>query len=401
VTGSGPLDWARRGGGLQRSTFLELFFDLVFVLALTQLSSSLAEHLNWSGAYRTLVLVMAVWWTWGITIWVTDLYEEREAGLQVLILTNMFGVLVMATSAQGAYGSQGEVFAGAYIGVHIVRGLVLVPAVRRHAEVRRRPLRVLVWFVASAPLWLAGGLAHGHVRVALWTLGLAVDYGAAALRWPLPVLGRSPDSEWDFGAEHISERYRQMFIIALGDTILTMGLTYVATPSTVARAAALVLCFVTTVLLWQIYFRFAAALLANLLAAGPPAARLARVTVYHHLLMVMGIVLTAVGNEVTIGHPLSSERPGWVLPIVGGPVLFLVGRILFGHLVLGHLSPSRVGGLILLLLLTPVALHIPPLAVTAATAAILTLTLLPNLHGGLARRFHEPLPQGAEGHVRG
>jgi low temperature requirement protein LtrA len=400
VTGSGPLDWTRRGGALQRSTFLELFFDLVFVLALTQLSSSLVDHLNWSGAYRTLVLVMAVWWTWAITIWVTDQYEARQVGLQVLILTNMFGVLVMATSARGAYGSQGEVFAAAYVGIHIVRGLVLVPAARR-AEVRFRPLRILVWFVVSSPLWLAGGLAHGPARLTMWTLGLVLDYGAAALRWPLPLLGRSPDSEWNFGAEHISERYRQMFIIALGDTILTTGLTYVATPSTAARAAALVLCFVTTVLLWQIYFRFAAALLASSLATGQSSARLARVAVYHHLLMVLGIVLTAVGNEVTISHPLSAERPGWVLPIVGGPTLFLIGRILFGRLVLRHLSPSRVVGLILLLLVTPAALYLPPLAVTAATVAILTLTLMPNLFQGLARVFREPLPQGEEAPTRG
>ena len=90
-----------------------------------------------------------------------------------------------------------------------------------------------------------------------------------------------------------------------------------------------------------------------------------------------------------------------MLPIVLGPALFLVGRILFGRLVLEHLSPSRVCGLILLLLLTPVALYIPPLAVTAATAAILTLTLLPNLKPGLARRFHEPVPEGAEERLRG
>lgn len=397
MTGSRPLDWARRGGDLQRSSFLELFFDLVFVLALTQLSTSLVDHLTWSAAYRTLILVMAVWWTWGITTWVTDLYEERQAGLQVLILTNMFGVLVMAISVRGAYGSQGEVFAAGYVGVHLVRGLVLVPAVRR-AEVNRRPLRILVWFLASAPLWLVGGLVHGHARVALWSLGLAVDYGAAALRWPLPVLGSSPDSEWHFGAEHISERYRQMFIIALGDTILTMGVTYVAQPSTVARAAALVLCFLTTVLLWQIYFRFAAALLANSLATGPSPARLARAAVYHHLLMVMGIVLIAVGNEVAIAHPFDTEKTGWVLPIVDGPALFLFGRILFGHLVVGRLSPSRVGGLILLLALTPAALRIPPIAATAATAAVLTLTLLPNLFGGLARLVREPIPENAEAH---
>jgi len=190
VTGSGPLDWTRRGGGLARSTFLELFFDLVFVLALTQLSSSLVDHLNWSGAYRTLVLVMAVWWTWAITIWVTDQYEASQVGLQVLVLTNMFGVLVMAVSARGAHDGQGEVFAAAYVGVHIVRGLVLVPAARR-ARVRYRPLRILVWFVVSSPLWLAGGLVHGPARVTLWTLGLVLDYGAAALRWPLPLLGRS------------------------------------------------------------------------------------------------------------------------------------------------------------------------------------------------------------------
>lgn len=379
-----------RRSDLQRSTFLELFFDLVFVLALTQLSQTLINHLNWSGAYRTLLLIMAVWWTWAITTWVTDLYEYRPA-LQVLVLTAMLGVLVMSTSVQGAYSSQGLVFAAGYVAIHVGRGLVLAPALRG-APIQHRPARILLWFVASAPLWLAGGFAHGPVRVTLWTVAVALDYTAGSAGWPVPHWGRTADSEWSFGAEHISERYRQMFIIGLGDTILTMGLTYTATPSTPARAAALVCSFLTTVLIWLIYFRFAAQLLASSFAAVRSAIRLARTAVFHHLLMVTGIVLTAVGNEVTIRAPFEAERPGWVLPIVGGPALFLFGRILFGRLVIGHVSPSRVTGLVCLTVLMPFALLVPPLAATAGTAAILTFTLLPNLFPRLARLFHEPMP---------
>jgi low temperature requirement protein LtrA len=210
----------------------------------------------------------------------------------------------------------------------------------------------------------------------------------AVLGWPVPGMGRSPDSEWDLGAEHLSERYRQMFIIGLGDTILVMGLTYVQTPSTPVRAAALTVTFLTTVLLWQIYFRYAGQVLAETIRRR---ARVAAIlAVEYHLLMVAGIVLTAVGYYLVLRHPRGHIRISWIAIIVGGPALFLVGRILFGRLVLGHLSWARVIALAGLAVVAAVAWLLPPLAVSALTAAVLCFILVPVVSPKLGRLIHEP-----------
>jgi low temperature requirement protein LtrA len=387
VSGHGTSGWLRRAADLPRPTFLELFFDLAFVFSLTQLSELLIHDLSWAGAYRTLVLLMALWWTWTTGTWTTDLYEPSHPGLQALVVVVMFGVVVMATSISGAFAGQSVTFASAFVGANLSRGLVL-SRVARDLAVRRRPQRVAVWAVLTAPLWLIGAVLHGTPQRVLWTVAAGADYVLALLGWPVPGLGRSPDSEWHLGAEHLAERYRQMFIIGLGDTILVMGLTYVQTPSTPARAAALTVVFLTTVLLWQIYFRYAGQILAETMRRRARVAAL--FVVEYHLLMVAGIVVTAVGYDAVLRHPLGHIRISWIVVIVGGPALFLVGRILFGRLVLGHLSWARVIALAGLGVVAAVAVLLPPLAVSALTAAVLGSILVPLVSPRFGRLIHEP-----------
>ncbi len=385
----------RRARDLRRSTLVELFFDLVFVFTLTQLSQALIRHLTWGGFYRTVLLTMAIWWAWSVTAWVTDLYESRRPRIQWLVIAVMFGVLLMSTALPEAFDERGLIFAGAYIALQTGRTVVLFIALPG-ARLRRRAARVLVWFAMASVFWLTGAFVHGTSRVLLWTLAVAVDYGAAALRWPTPGLGRSSASEWGLAAEHLSERYRQILIIALGDTILTMGSAYSAERPQLGRTAALAAAFGTTVLLWQIYSYRAGARVSTSFTSGSERARPARELDWNHLVMVAGIVVTAVGNEAVVLHPFGHTQWAWIAAVLGGPALFLTGRAHFGYVVFGYVSRPRLFGLLALAAMTPAMILLPPVVVALAVDLVLIAVVsadLPGLRTFLKTR--QPPAQGA------
>src|SRR5215469_6512721 len=203
--------WLRQGETLQRSTLIELFFDLAFVFAFTQLSITLEDDLSWGGAYRILLLTMAVWWTWSVTAWATDLYAQR-AGLRALVIALMFGVLLLASALPSAFGEQGLAFALSYVVLQTSRTSVLLIATWNH-PLRKRPARVLFWFGISSVFWIPGAFVHGAAREVMWSAAIAAEYASASLGWPTPWVGRSALFEWDLVEEHLAERYRQILII--------------------------------------------------------------------------------------------------------------------------------------------------------------------------------------------
>ncbi|PWU54036.1 low temperature requirement protein A [Micromonospora globispora] len=360
----------RRPGEPRRSNFLELFFDLVFVVALAQLSQGLIQDLSWSGACQTLVLLLAMWWIWTITAWTTDLYDPQQPAIQLLVTATMLGSLLMVVALPDAFGERGLVFAGVYVAMHIGRQLFLVLALRGH-ELQRRTIRLLFWFSVSAVPWIAGALVPGTARGVLWTLAVAVDYTGGFLRFPTPGLGRSPRLEWSVGAEHLAERYRQLFIIALGELILVTASSLTRSGFAADRTVAFVVSFVGTALFWRIYIQPAGELLPAAIAAAPDPDRLARSALAAHLIMLAGIVATAVGDELVIAHPLGHTPPAWVAILLGGPALFLAGLARFEYRVFSRVSRNRAIGLLVLAALTPAMLFSPPLLAALAAAAVL------------------------------
>jgi low temperature requirement protein LtrA len=361
----------RRPEDPQRSTFLELFFDVVFVLALAQLSHVLSQHLKWTGAFQTLVLLLALGWVWTHTAGLTDRADPRRPLIQLIVVTTMLGCLLLAASVPEAFGKRGLVFAGAYVAINVGRSVFLALALHGH-QVGRFFARQLVWFGVSAVPWIAGAAAHDSVRAALWTLALVVDYAGGILRWPTPGLGRASAPEFGIAGEHTAERYQQVFIIALGELILLTGLAYSGSGFQADHTAALVVSFATTVLLWRIYIYRAGELFPTAITAARDPVRLGFTASYSHLVMVAGIVLTAVGDEIVITHPVGHARPAWIAVMLGGPGLFLVGRAIFEYAVFARVSRNRWIGLLALAALTPVMLHTPPLIVTLAASAVLT-----------------------------
>ncbi|WP_406079235.1 low temperature requirement protein A [Micromonospora sp. NBC_00858] len=361
-----------RRPGQARPAFLELFFDLVFVLAFFRLSEELLAHLTWTGAFQTLVLLLAVLAVWVSTARFLDAFDPQHPLVQLLTMPIMFGTLVMAAATPEAFGHKGLVFAIAYLAIR-AGGLAVATFFLRGHEAQPSAVRLLFWVGMAALPWIAGALLPGSARGALWITAAAVEYAGIALGFPTPRLGRSGERRLEVvvSEEHTAERYQQFFIIALGEPIVVVGLTFGSREFGAGRTAATLLAFATTALLWRIYIHRAGALLAGAIVATNNPRRVAILTIYSHVIMIAGIVAIAVGDELIITHPFGHPDPAWIAVILGGPALFLAGRATFDYAVFGRVSQPRVIGALALLALTPAMRSAPPLAVATAAALIL------------------------------
>ncbi|RQW91451.1 low temperature requirement protein A [Micromonospora globispora] len=377
----------------QRATFLDLFLDLVFVFAIFRLSQGLRDHLNWSGAVQTLVLLLAVWWVWSQTAGVSNRFDPRRPTIQLLVIGSMFGSFVLAAAVPESFGEHGLLFAGAYVAVQVGRSLFLV-IVTRGDERQRPEMRLLFWYGVSAVPWIAGAVVQGWARGVLWALALAVDYTAAPLRWPTPGLGRASATEFAISAEFLAERHRQFFIIALGELILVSGLTFTSSAFEADRSAAVVVAFATTVLLWRIYIHRAGEVFGGAVAAATDPLRVALSATYAHLVMVAGIVAISVGDELVITHPFGHAQPAWIAVILGGPALFLAGRAIFEYAVFGRVSRNRVAGVLVLAAMSPAMIFLPPVLVAAAAALVLAGIAVSDAARARGRPPEPPSPPG-------
>ncbi|MCZ7377452.1 low temperature requirement protein A [Micromonospora sp. WMMC250] len=360
------------------ASFLELFFDLAFVLALSQLAEHLLHDLTVAGALRTALLLTGIWWIWVPTTWFADWYDPESPAVRWLLVASALGALLVGVAIPQALDGRGLLFAGAYVSVHIARGVVTTFALRGHPR-QTRTLRILCWFSVSAVPWLAGGLLPDW-RVPLWLLALALDLTGPRLGWPTPLMGRTRQQELHLAGGHFAERYQQIMIIALGELVLVAGLSYAGTDLHLRQTAAFLLVFATAVLIGLLYVTPAGQRLGPAIEHADPS-RLGVVTGYVHLVMIAGLVVTSVGAELSIAHPARTGDLTAVVVILSGPTLFLIGRILFSVAIHRRLSWPRVAALFVLAAAAGL-LRMPLLAVSAvATVVVLVVVVLD--HAGL------------------
>jgi low temperature requirement protein LtrA len=384
------VPWRPVGAQLNRSTVVELFFDLAFVLVLTQLSRYLEQHLTWFGWAQTVVLTSAIWWVWTMVTWICDVYATSDPRMQLLITVLTFGVIAMAVAIPTAFGRHGMIFGDTYVGILLARNTALLFAGRTTATTRL-PLRMVLWTLATAPLWILGGGLHNSSQLVLWAVAIAIDSSSAFVGWPVPGLGRLYPEEWEASGEHLAERYRQILLISIGDAILTMGAAWIDTPATPLRGASLALAFLYIVLLWQAYFRVAGEQLAEMISRSRHKGAAAELSIACHLVMILGMVVSAVAIDIIIRDPLAQPRGYWAAVVILGPALFMFGRILFGFLVLGRLSPSRVIAFMGLLAILPLGVVLAPIFRAILVTAVLSIVQAPRITKRMARWIHEPV----------
>lgn len=360
-----------RGDEHPRVTFVELFFDLVFVFAVTQLSHLLLDHLSMRGALQTLLLLIAVWWAWIYTAWITNWFNPDHPAVRLVLVGIMLASLIMSAALPEAFADRGMLFAVAYTAIQVGRTSFAVLALGTEPALRLTFIRILVWFVFSGVLWIAGGIADGGTREMLWIAAVLVDVVAPVVGFVTPGLGRSGVSDWTIAGGHLAERCGLFMIVALGESILVTGATFAAGEITPGTVTALLLAFAASVSLWWIYFDRNAGWADAIIAAAPDPGRLGRSAyTYFHLPMVAGIIVTAVGDELTIAHPGGAGDPSLTAVALGGPALFLAGSALFKRSVSGRVPPVYLIAIAVLVALVPLSLGAPPLVTSAASTLV-------------------------------
>ncbi len=379
----------RRGHEDSRVTFVELFFDLVFVFAVTQLSHLLLAHLSLLGALQTTLLLMAVWWVWIFTSWVTNWLDPDQSPVRLMLFVLMLAGLVLSTSLPQAFESQGLAFAAAYVFMQVGRSLFVLWALGRHHPGNRRNFqRITAWLAFAGVLWIAGGLAGHDARLGLWAAALFVEYLSPSVGFWLPRLGRSTTADWDIEGGHIAERCGLFIIIALGESILVTGATFSTLAWTAATALAFLTAFIGSVAMWWIYFNIGAERGSRLIASSADPGRLARLAyTYIHLLMVAGIIVSAVADELVLAHPGGHTGPATTLTVLGGPALYLAGNLLFKRATADRVPLSHLVALLLLVLLVPLPMvgAAPGLCAAAATLVLVLVAIWENCSLGTGR----------------
>ena len=379
----------------QRATSLELFYDLVFVFAITQVSHLLLAHLTWEGAGQAALVLLVVWWSWNYTTWATNELDPDATLVRLLLIALMLASLLMAIAIPEAFGERGLLFAVAYVVIQVGRHTFLTYAAAAPGTVERaRAESILVWFLAAGALWIAGGIAEGPARTVLWLAALALDYAGPLLTFRVPGRPRLAPEAWEIGTEHFSERFQLFIIIALGETIVITGATTSELELTLATVAAFAVAFLTTAALWWLYFNLVAAISERRLAQAEARVLLARdAYTYLHVVLVAGILLNAVGDELVIAHPTEELSGAELAATVGGPAVYLLAHVLLRLRMSGTLAVRRLLGAAACVVIGLVGSALSALVVAALLLAVLVGVIVGDQLAGIHRRQRgEPSP---------
>jgi low temperature requirement protein LtrA len=321
---------------------------------------------------QTALLLLALWWAWVDTAWLTNWFDPDLRPVRLMLIGAMVATLIMAVALPDAFGQRGLMFAIAFAALQVGRTAFAVVGLRDHPVLHRNFQRVLEWRAASALLWLAGGLTSGPARTIFWVVALAMDSLGPVLGFVAPGLGRSTTRDWNISGAHMAERCKLFLIIALGESILVVGATFSELDITRTTLAAFVVAFLGSVALWWIYFDLSFDAAEQAFASSSDPGRLGRFAyTYLHIPMVAGIIVTAVGDELVIGHPFEHVTVETVATVLGGPALFLTGHLLFKRAVFGVWSAPRLAAIGALATVAVIGRDWTPLALSVAVLLII------------------------------
>ena len=354
---------------------LELFFDLVFVFGLTQVTSLLTAHPTWSGLFQGMLVLAAIWWAWAAYAWLTNTLNPEEGIVRIAMFAVMAAMLVVALAVPEAFDEHGVLFGVAYLVVREMHLALYALAARGDPDLLGAVIRFIPSSTISAVLIIAAGFVDDdQVQVALWLGALAIDYLGA-------VVGRG--SGWRLSPGHFAERHGLIVIIALGESIVALGVGATGIPLSTGVIAAAVLGITVATALWWTYFDWVAIVVEQQLrrTTGTQQTTLARDAYsYLHFVMVAGIVLFAVSMKKTLADYDAHLGAVPVAALCGGLAVYLLAHILLRLRISGIIGTQvrffrRVGrgrpvAMIALLLFWPFAGDLPALAALAVVAAI-------------------------------
>jgi len=367
----------RRRRGAERVTNVELYFDLVYVFAVTQLSRHLLARPTITGALQSALLLAMVWLVWAYTTWVTNWLDPERIPVRLLLIALALAALVMWAALPEAFGTRGLIIGAGYAVTQIGRSIFAVVTLRG-GPLERNFQRILVWCVVSGGLAVAGGIVSGPARGWLWLAAVTVDLVGGMAGFYTPGLGRSATADWTIEGNHFAERCQAFILIALGESIVVIGATLsrlLGMAVTAAEAGAFVIAVVGSAGLWWLYFDRSAGDAARVIAASADPGRMGR-TAYHliHPVMVAGIIVAAAADEVMVSSPGLTGVAWAAWLVLGGTALFIAGHAAFKIAVWRVVPWSRLAAVAVLGLLGLAAPHVSVLGLgVCATAVVIAV----------------------------
>lgn len=369
-TSSHPL-LRHRDGHHARVTYEELFFDLVYVFAVTQLSHELLHNLTVVGVVETLILWFAVWLGWQYTCWVTNWFDPETPRIRGLMFATMLLGLVMAASIPQAFADRGLIFAGAYVAMQVGRTAFIAIQLPASHPLAPNYRRMLGWVSIAAVFWIAGALTHHETRALLWFVAVLCEYVSPMFGFALPGMGRSRTQEWTIEGGHLAERCQLFVIVALGETVLASGATLAGSEAwTPEVMLALLGNFIGTLAMWWLYFGTSSKDATAAITRSDDPGRIGAYFHYVHAILIAGVIATAVGNDLVLAHPHAQPTTAYIAVLLAGPAIYLLGSVIYKRVVHGALPLSHLVGALMLLALAPVALVADMLVMGWLTTAV-------------------------------
>ncbi|QIL69418.1 low temperature requirement protein A [Diaphorobacter sp. HDW4B] len=363
----------QRDGHHARVTYEELFFDLVYVFAVTQLSHALLHHLTLSGLIEALILWFGVWLGWQYSCWFSNWFNPETPQIRSVLFVSGLLALVMACAVPTAFGDRGLIFAVAYAAMQVGRTAYVVWLLGADHPMAPNYRRMLGWLCISAAFWIAGGLVEAHTtRMVLWLVAIACEYFSPMFGFAFPGMGRSDTSEWTIEGGHLAERCQLFVIVALGETLVATGAVMSEQEHWDAGVLlALGATFIGTLAMWWLYFGTSSKDASAVITTSDDPGRIGAYFHYIHVILVAGIIGSAVGNDLVMAHPYSTLTTAQVLTLVGGPAVYLLGSAFYKQVVYGCVPMSHIAGAMALLALVPLGFFTNLLVMGWLTTAVL------------------------------
>jgi low temperature requirement protein LtrA len=363
----------RGADATQPVTTVELFFDLVYVFAVTQLSHVILEDLSVAGVAHAAFLLAVVWWAWIATTWMANWFDPAAPAVRAVLTGVMLASLLMAAALPQALGRHGVLFALCYVALQVGRSRAAAALLEPGHRLRDVFERLVGWSALSGALWLAGAVLHGDQRLLVWIAALAVDLMAPVAGYWLPGRGRAATTDWDIEGGHFAERFQGFIIIALGESIVVTGAKAAQAGLTATVVVCLIVAFVETAALWWLYFGATAEQSRGVMRACDDPGRLARdAYTYLHLPIVAGIIAVAVGDDLLIAEPHQALHGVGLAMLLGGPALYLLGECLFHWRMTSATNLKRFAVAALLVLIVPLGAQLSALTLSGLVAGLLT-----------------------------
>jgi len=349
---------------------LELFFDLVFVLAITQCTQLMSDDPSWGGLARGLLVLGMLWWAWVGYSWITSVVDPEDDLVRVVVFAAMAAMLLVALAVPEAFDDLGLVFALAYAAVRYAQVGLFMIASRDQPDLRHSVVGLAMSTSVGVGLLVGASFLDGTAQGALWALALALDMGG-------PYIINSEG--WRLVPAHFAERHGLIVIIALGESIVAIGVG-VGAELSFGQGVAAVVGIGLAAAMWWLYFDVVALVAARRLAraaVGRVQNEMARDSYsYLHFPMIAGIVLVALGMKKTLGHVEDPLKTVPAFGLLGGMAAYLVAHVSFRYRHIRTINTRRAALAVVLLAFLPVATEVPALATVSVVALLAWLLIV-------------------------